>query len=316
MPQSAPARSAFTLIELLVVIAIIALLVGILLPVLGRAREAARTVKCMANMKQIATGLQSYAGDFKGQIWESGPDPALVPSIRFWYVNARNTRLPANNATNPYVPGPAFGYLSDVDKIFECPTNQRKTRVGSSTLDLTNPYWSSPAGIAQRQLFNDFLSERALNFDYTMVTGASGVRVDTATQFAWDRNCVNYTAQQGRPNQPVLTNLVPLRSAPVFMEEDTQFYNAPGPDGLWSNWDRVTNRHDNKGHMVLANGDVELAQFPRGPRTAQENERGNFTGNDVWAKGAISPIAPQGWYQLAPSWPATVRNYGWANGPR
>ncbi len=68
--------------------------------------------------------------------------------------------------------------------------------------------------------------------------------------------------------------------------------------------------------MVLANGDVELPQFPRGPRTAQENERGNFTGNDVWAKGAISPIAPQGWYQLAPSWPGTVRAYGWANGPR
>lgn len=53
----------FTLIELLVVIAIIAILMGILMPVLGRARDQARKVKCQANMRQMGLALQVYLPD-------------------------------------------------------------------------------------------------------------------------------------------------------------------------------------------------------------------------------------------------------------
>lgn len=64
--KRSPQHVAFTLIELLVVVSIIALLVAILLPSLSQAREKAKVVKCLSNLRQIGTAMSHYFGEYAG----------------------------------------------------------------------------------------------------------------------------------------------------------------------------------------------------------------------------------------------------------
>jgi prepilin-type N-terminal cleavage/methylation domain-containing protein/prepilin-type processing-associated H-X9-DG protein len=94
-PMPVSGKRAFTLVELLVVIGIIALLISILLPALSKAKEAANTVKCASNLRQIGIGLAGYVADNKGTL------PASYIYVGYSLVNGdEEPRVPSNGYVN------------------------------------------------------------------------------------------------------------------------------------------------------------------------------------------------------------------------
>jgi prepilin-type N-terminal cleavage/methylation domain-containing protein/prepilin-type processing-associated H-X9-DG protein len=87
---ASPSTRGFTLVELLVVIGIIALLISILLPVLGTARESARQVQCASNIRQLCTALINYSTENKGRF---PSNHSMAGQTRFWYDLARIGRF-------------------------------------------------------------------------------------------------------------------------------------------------------------------------------------------------------------------------------
>jgi prepilin-type N-terminal cleavage/methylation domain-containing protein len=197
----------FTLIELLVVVAIIALLAGMLLPVLAKSRDKSRQAVCIGNVKQVIAGFAMYQDDFDGYFVQAGSPP--------W-----GTAATYPNGQGGGFVDPMWGYVSSA-KSFICPMDSTYDCLTEGTLTMWSKYLEKIDGSATPP------GNVKLSYGYNYRLGEVGIRNSDIPQ---PDATVIFIDMAERPyfhlSNSALTNMNPVRGGPPLYLDG---FAAEGP---------------------------------------------------------------------------------------
>jgi len=216
-------RAGFTLIELLVVIAIIAILAAMLFPVFARARESARKIQCLSNVKNITTALQVYLSDYD-RFPPSTTDSAaieMMEDLAPWWAYVPGCE--GANWANPWVRWPVVldAYIGNRD-IWSCPSAKREDYTG---VIIPSSY---PGGYTQA--WRDYGFGPIYPCYNSWPSGWGGTTTDSFTQL------VLGTSGPGAFHMSIGCNLSAIGLSPARIE-DPSWFVCFGDSGPWATWD-------------------------------------------------------------------------------